>query len=120
MHLLDVFFQLAVPLALGATVVAPLVLTFAKGRGIYRGEDGAARRDDVNARYRTNAAAIVICVVFLGLWGAVVAGLLQEWGATFGAFLVAALLVVPFGATCGVVIMLYVLAIHAYASLRDR
>ena len=77
MAFLDAFFALAVPFTIFCVIFAFVVQKYHAKRGIYRGPDGAARRDLVNTKYRTNAGAVVIGVIFLGLWGLAVGALVE-------------------------------------------
>ncbi|MEE4329913.1 MAG: hypothetical protein V2J10_03540 [Wenzhouxiangella sp.] len=119
MSLLDVFFKIAVPFVVLTMVFAGFALRYDRTRGIYRGEEGASRRDQINRRYRTNTGAVVIGILFLGVWGLLVAGLIEQWGAIFFTFVVAALLLLPVGTVAVCVIAVYMFAVHAFARLRN-
>ncbi len=120
MRLLDAFFTLAVPFIVVCVVVAVVVRSYAERRRIYEGTEGEARRDAINEKFRTNRGAVVIGVIFAMLWGVTVAGLVQESGAVAFTFVVSALLLIPFFTVCVGVIMLYTLAVHAWASYKNR
>lgn len=119
MSLLDLFFAVAVPFTIVCVVVAGVVRSYAARKGIYDGEEGAARRDAINQNFRTNTGAVVIAVIFFALWGLMVAGLVEQWGAILFTFVVSALLLIPFFTVCLGVIMVYMFAVHAYVKLRD-
>jgi hypothetical protein len=118
--LLDAFLRLAVPLVVVTVVLAGVVVRYDRARGIYRGEEGATRRDEINRTYRTNPAAIAIGVVFLGVWGVMVAAMIEQWGAVFFTFVVAVLLLIPVGTVAVCVIAIWTLAVHAFANARRR
>jgi len=120
MPLLDAFFSLAVPLVVVTVLVAGFALRYDGVRGIYGGEEGAARRDEVNRTYRTNLGAIVIGLIFLGVWGVLVAGLIEQWGAVFFTFVIATLLLLPVFTVAVCVITLYMYVVHGVARLRSR
>lgn len=120
MPLLDAFFAFAVPVGFLCVLVAVGARSYDRVYGIYRGEEGAARRDAINQRFRTNTGALVILAVFLLLWAVTVAGLVERWGAIFFTFVVAVLLLLPFLTVCAGVVMLYMFAVHGYARAKDR
>lgn len=120
MQLLDAFFTLAVPFIVVCVVVALVVRSYAERRGIYDNAEGEARRDAVNEKFRTTRGAVVIGVIFAVLWGVTVVGLVQDRGAVAFTFVVSALLLVPFFTVSVGVIMLYTLAVHAYARHKGR
>ena len=120
MPLLDAFFSVAVPFVVVSIVVAKVAQRYAGARGVHQGADGANRRDGINARYRTNTGAVVIGVLFLALWGVIVAGLVEQWGAVFFTFVVAVLLLLPVTTVAACAIMLYMFAVHGYAAMRNR
>ena len=119
MSLLDVFFKAAVPFVVVSVVAATALLSRNRVRGVYRGAEGAARRDAVNRTYRTNTGSVVIAVIFLGIWGMVVADLVGRWGAVFFTFVVSVLLLLPFSVVCACAILLYTLAVHGWARTKD-
>lgn len=119
MSLLDAFFRLAVPLVVLAVIFAGVAHRYDRTRGLYRGKAGASRRDEINRRYRTNTGAVVIGVVFLGIWGLLVASLIEQWGAIFFTFVIAVLLLLPVGTVAVCVIAIYMFAVHGFARLRE-
>lgn len=118
MSILDVFFRFAVPVVIVGVVLAKLGIGFDKVHGIYRGPEGAARRDAINEKFRTNLGAIVIAGLFVVLWGLTVAALVDELGAIFFTFVIAALLIIPFTTVCAVVVLIYTYAVHGYANAK--
>lgn len=120
MPALDAFFALAVPLVIVGVVLARVALKYDETKGIYRGPDGAARRDWVNRTFRTSRGAIVISVVFVILWAMMVGGLVEQWGFTLFSVVIGVLLIVPFTTVCAVVITIYMFAVHGYANTRHR
>ena len=120
MSVLDTFFSAAVPFVVVSLVVAQVAQRYASTRGVYEGTDGAARRDAINKRYRTNAGAVVIAAVFLALWGVTVAALVEQWGAIFFTFVISGLLLLPFATVGACAIMLYMFAVHGVAAMKDR
>lgn len=117
---LDAFFSLAVPFVVFGLIVAKLGLGYESVRGIYRGPDGAARRDAINEKFRTNRGAVVIAGLFTVLWGFTVAGLVDMWGAVFATFLIGVLLIIPFTTVCAVAIMIYMFSVHGFAKHKGR
>jgi len=120
MSILDAFFSVAVPLVVLTLIVGAVVQHYDKARGIYRGKDGSDRRSEINKRWGTNKGAVVIGVIFLGVWGLIVAALIEQWGAVFFTFVVAALMLIPVATVAVCVIALYTLLVHAIANARQR
>lgn len=118
MPLLDAFFSVAVPFVIVSFIAAKAALAWQEKNGIYEGAEGAARRDGINEKFRTNQGAIVIAVLFLMLWGVMLAGLIERWGPEFFTFVIAALLLIPFATVCGAAIMVYMFAVHGYAKAK--
>ena len=116
--ILDVFFKIAVPVAIGGMVFAKLMIARNNARPFYSGAEGAARRDAINQRYQTNKAAIVIAILFVPIYGLVVAGLIEEWGPKFFTFVISALLLLPTMVVYSVVLMIYCFAVHGVAGRR--
>lgn len=117
---LDAFFSVAVPLVIFGLILSKVALRVDAVRGIYRGPEGAARRDAINRTFRTNQGAIVIAGLFVVLWGLTVAGLVEKLGAIFFTFVIGVLLIIPFTTVCAVVIAIYMFAVHGYANTRKR
>ena len=120
MPLLDAFFAVAPPFVIISLFLGALAVSYAKSRGVYEGDEGAARRDAVNAKYRTTTGAVVIGGIFVVLWGVTVAALIEQWGAIAFTFVVAAFLIIPFLTVCTAVIMVYMFAVHGYAKTRGE
>ena len=120
MSLVDAFFRFAVPLVVVTAVLAGVVVRYDRARGIYRSDEGVARRDEINRTYRTNAGAIVIGVAFVGVWAVMVAAMIGEWGAIPFTFVIALLLLIPVGTVAVCVIAIWTLAVHAFANARRR
>jgi len=120
MPLLDAFFSLAVPIVVATVILSSVALRFNRSRGIYSGEEGAARRDEVNRSYRTNTGAVVIGVVFAGVWALLVAGMIEQWGPIFFTFVIAVLLLLPVFTVAACVIAIYMYIVHGVAAARRR
>lgn len=118
MSILDVFFSLAVPFVIFGLIAAKVGIGFDRVKGIYRGPEGAARRDAINAKFRTNRGAIVIAGIFAVLWGLTVAALIEELGAVFFTFVIAVLMIIPFMTVCAVAIAIYMFSVHGYAKAK--
>lgn len=119
MSFLDAFFSIGPPIIIGSLLITTFAVSVARSRGVYEGEEGEKRRDAVNAKYRTTIGAVVIGGIFVMLWGVTVASLIEEWGAIFFTYVVAALLIIPFLAVCAAVIALYMFAVHGYAKTKE-
>ena len=123
MHLaafLDVFFGFAIPFVIVSVVLAKVAVAWDRRHGIYRSAEGEQRRDEINRTYGTNKGAIVIGLVFLGIYGLGVASLIEEWGPRFFTFVISALLVIPFLAVTSCAIALYMGLVHVCANMKSN
>lgn len=113
--LIDHFFKLAVPIIVLSMIVSRLAVWRNNRKPFYEGEEGEARRDAINKRYRTTLKSIIICILFVGVWLLLVATLVDVWGYTALTYIVGGFLLLPVGTVCAAVIALYMAAVHGAA-----
>ena len=116
--ILDAFFAVAVPLTIGGVVLSKLLIRRNAEKPFYPGEEGEAIRDRVNEQHRTTRGAIIILILFVPLYGLLVYGLIDEWGARFFTFVIAALMLIPVMTVYGVVTAIYMSCVHGAAALK--
>ncbi len=118
--LLDLFFKVAVPLVGIGVVVSKVMIARNKRKGFYEGESGMARRDQINKKYRTNRGAVIIGIACLGIWGLIVAELVNRCGAILFSYVVSALMLIPMFAVYSVLLLIYMGSVHGFANLKAR
>ncbi|MEM7469519.1 MAG: hypothetical protein AAF387_21935 [Pseudomonadota bacterium] len=117
--ILDVFFDIAIPLVVVGVVVAKLVLSRVGPQGIYATDKEKKTRDAINQQYRTNRGAAVIAGIFVLIYVFIVFALIEQWGAIFFTFVISVLMLLPVATVCGVVIMFYTFSVHAWANSKS-
>ena len=70
--------------------------------------------------WELSLGAAVIAGVFVVLWVLMLLALIEEWGAIFFTFVIAALMILPLLAVCSCVIMVYMFTVHGIANAKAR